>query len=40
MSATMNEIVAIGRRKEGRARVRLKPGTGVMTVNGRPVDEY
>jgi len=29
-----------GRRKEAIARARLRPGTGVMTVNGRPFDEY
>ena len=29
-----------GRRKKAIARVRLVPGTGVITVNGRPVDEY
>lgn len=34
------EVIAIGRRKDARARVRLKPGTGVITVNGRPIDEY
>ena len=38
--ATSNEILAVGRRKSSTARVRLKPGTGVITVNGRPVDEY
>lgn len=34
------EIIAIGRRKTARARVRLKPGTGLILVNGKPVDEY
>jgi small subunit ribosomal protein S9 len=29
-----------GRRKEAVARVRLTPGSGVFTVNGRPLDEY
>lgn len=29
-----------GRRKTAVARVYLKPGTGVITVNGRPVDEF
>src|SRR5262249_32863618 len=29
-----------GRRKEAGARVRLTPGTGTMTVNGKPVLEY
>jgi len=36
----MNEVVAIGRRKNARARVRLKPGTGQIIVNGKPVDQY
>jgi small subunit ribosomal protein S9 len=31
---------ATGRRKEAVARVRLVPGTGVWTVNGKPLDEY
>ena len=29
-----------GRRKEAVARARLRPGTGVLTVNGRPFDSY
>jgi small subunit ribosomal protein S9 len=29
-----------GRRKEAVARVRIRPGTGVITVNKRPVDDY
>lgn len=29
-----------GRRKQAVARVRLRPGTGVVTVNKRPVDTY
>ena len=29
-----------GRRKESVARVRLVPGTGVVTINGRDIDEY
>ncbi len=40
MAQVSNEVVAIGRRKESRARVRMKPGTGQIVVNGRPVDEY
>ena len=31
---------ATGRRKEAVARVRLSPGAGNITVNGRPIDEY
>ena len=29
-----------GRRKEAVARARLRPGTGVHTINGRAFDEY
>ncbi len=35
-----NEIVALGRRKEASARVRLKPGTGNIFVNGKNISEY
>jgi small subunit ribosomal protein S9 len=31
---------ATGRRKEATARVWVKPGTGTMIVNGRPLNEY
>ncbi len=31
---------AVGRRKEAIARVRLVPGTGVITVNGRTLENY
>jgi len=29
-----------GRRKEAVARVRFRPGAGVITVNGRPIENY
>jgi small subunit ribosomal protein S9 len=29
-----------GRRKEAVARARLRPGTGTMTINGRPFEVY
>jgi len=29
-----------GRRKESVARVRVRPGTGKVTVNGKPIDVY
>jgi small subunit ribosomal protein S9 len=29
-----------GRRKEAVARARLRPGTGTVTINGRPFDVY
>ena len=35
-----SEIVTIGRRKDARARVRIKPGSGNIVVNGRPIREY
>lgn len=40
MANANNEVVAIGRRKTARARVRMSPGTGKIVVNGHPVDEY
>ncbi len=33
-------ITAIGKRKEAVARVRLSPGNGQITVNGKPIAEY
>ena len=33
-------ITATGKRKTAIARVRLKPGTGQILVNGRPMTEY
>jgi small subunit ribosomal protein S9 len=33
-------VQATGRRKAAIARVRLRPGTGVVTVNRRPIDDY
>ena len=38
--ATQAERSRTGRRKEAVARVRLTPGTGNITVNGRTIDEY
>ena len=29
-----------GRRKEAVARVRLRPGTGAITINRRPIEQY
>ena len=29
-----------GRRKSSVARVRVMPGTGVITINGKDIDEY
>jgi small subunit ribosomal protein S9 len=33
-------VQATGRRKRSVARVRFRPGTGEITVNGRPAQEY
>jgi small subunit ribosomal protein S9 len=33
-------VQSTGRRKEAVARVRLRAGTGVITVNGRSADDY
>lgn len=38
--ATIIPAAATGRRKEAIARVRITPGTGVWTVNGKPLEEY
>ena len=31
---------AVGRRKTAAARVRLMPGKGIITINGRPLEDY
>jgi small subunit ribosomal protein S9 len=36
----MPEITATGKRKTAVARVRLRPGTGNITVNGRTFEDY
>lgn len=36
----MADVTAVGRRKEAVARVRLSPGQGTITVNGKPIVEY
>jgi small subunit ribosomal protein S9 len=33
-------VQSTGRRKAAVARVRLRPGSGVVTVNNRPIQEY
>jgi len=35
-----DSIHAVGRRKAATARVYVKEGSGVLTVNGRPAEEY
>ena len=38
--AEMTQFYGTGRRKESVARVRLVPGSGKITVNGRDIDDY
>jgi small subunit ribosomal protein S9 len=40
IKASDSGFYATGRRKEAVARVWVKPGTGVMTVNGRALEDY
>ena len=39
-TAASPTIVTTGRRKKSVARVRLTPGTGKLTINGRTLDDY
>ena len=38
--AVKNQNLGTGRRKTASARVFLRPGTGRIIINGRPLDEY
>ena len=40
MPEATSVITATGKRKTAIARIRLKPGTGQILVNGRPMTEY
>jgi small subunit ribosomal protein S9 len=40
MADATSDFVATGRRKTAVARVRMAPGTGKFTVNGRELDNY
>jgi small subunit ribosomal protein S9 len=40
VTSTIAPAAATGRRKQAVARVRIVPGTGTWTVNGRPLDAY
>jgi len=40
MATKTNEFLGTGRRKTAIARVRLASGSGKITVNGRPVENY
>ena len=38
--ATLTQYQAVGRRKTSVARVYLRPGTGKITINKRPLETY
>ena len=38
--AETTEFVATGRRKTAVARVRMAPGSGKISINGRPIENY
>ena len=40
MSAKSPAITAVGRRKTASARIRLTRGTGTISINGKPAEEY
>ena len=40
MAQQQQRWLATGRRKTSAARVIIRPGTGLLTVNGRPVEQY
>ena len=40
MAKADSYFYALGRRKSATARVRLQSGKGVITINGKPVNEY
>lgn len=40
VAGASNVTVTVGRRKAASVRVRMKPGSGKITVNGRTIEEY
>lgn len=40
VESTQNEIVVVGKRKTASARVRIRPGTGKITVNDKPFETH
>jgi small subunit ribosomal protein S9 len=40
MPATLTQHLGTGRRKTSTARVFLRPGTGNVSINSRPLDDY
>jgi len=39
-ATTLEQWVAVGRRKSSTARVYLRPGRGKITINGRAIEDY
>lgn len=40
ISGKNEQLRAVGRRKSAAARVRIEPGNGTITVNGKPFNQY
>lgn len=40
MAVTEQEFTGVGRRKTSSARVRIRPGSGIVTVNGKDLETY
>ena len=40
MPATKEQFIATGRRKTSVARVILRPGKGLMIINGKPIEKF
>ena len=40
MSIAARTTTTVGRRKEASAHVRIKPGNGVITINGKALNDY
>ncbi len=40
MATAIKDSLGTGRRKSSVARVRVRPGTGNITINGRPLEEF
>ena len=39
-TVTTNDVLGTGRRKTSVARVRVRPGQGTVTINGRSLEDY
>ena len=40
MATTLEEFTAVGRRKTSSARVRIRPGSGSVIINGKDLETY